>query len=179
VQLASSRDGRQWNRVGDRRSILERGEEGEFDWGTIRPANSLVSDGDVVRVYYDAHNVSPAAGPDAPGKLVSIGMASWPRDRFVGLKSGPAGGSLRVSRKDVGSELHVNADAAGGSLVAEIVGDDGRPLPGFEAGSCIPLTEDSLDHVVRWRGGPSLAQLDANAAEIGIRLTSAEIFAIW
>jgi hypothetical protein len=179
VQLVSSRDGRHWHRVGDRRPILERGEPGEFDWGLALIGNALVSDGDVVRAYYEAHNCSHAGPADGQEKKVSIGTASWPRDRFVGLRGGPAGGSLRVTRTGIGGELHVNANAAGGSLVAEIVGEDGRPVQGFEAGSCVPLTEDSLDHVVRWRGDPSLAQLEGRKVEIDIRLTGAEIFSLW
>jgi hypothetical protein len=187
VQLASSRDGRRWQRVGDRRPILERGEAGEFDWGVVQTGHSLVLDGDVVRMYYMGINTRHGRNangverlsPDGKEKAVSIGMATWPIDRIVGLRTGSEGGSVRVTGRDIKGELHVNANAAGGSLVAEVIGEDGRPLPGLDAGSCLPLAEDSLDHTVRWRDGASPAQLDGKAVEIDIRLTNAEIFSIW
>jgi hypothetical protein len=185
VQLVSSRDGRRWNRVGDRRTILEGGAEGEWDWGEVRTGNSFVLDGDVIKAYYSGMNFShsghtrpaphtPHGGP----KTGDIGFATWPRDRFVGMKSGSAGGKMLVTQKRSGAELHVNANAAGGSLVAEIV-EHGGPVPGFEASNCLSMSEDSLDHVMRWQGDPALAQLDGRAVDVRLNLTNAEVFSLW
>jgi hypothetical protein len=96
----------------------------------------------------------------------------------VGMKSGSAGGEMLVTQKRSGAELHVNADAAGGSLVAEIV-EHGSTVPGFEASSCLSMSEDSLDHVVRWQGDPSLGQLKGRPVEVRLRLTNAEVFSLW
>lgn len=179
VQLVSSRDGRHWHRVGDRSPILERGPQGAWDWGMVLTGNSLVPDGDVVRIYFSGCNSTH--GGQTPGDVprkMAIGMASWPRDRFVGLRGGSAGGELRVTHKNIGSELHINANAVGGSLVAEIV-FDGRPIPGFEASNCLPLTEDSPDHILRWRGDASLAPFNGKTVNINFKLTNAEIFSLW
>jgi len=179
VQLTSSRDGRRWQRVGDRRPILERGPEGAWDWGMVSSKNSLVSDGDIVRLYYSGTNRLHGGRTIGDARVDrGVGLATWPRDRFVGLRSSAGGGELVVARQRPIGELHVNAHAAGGSLVAEIV-EGGNPVPGFEASNCIPLSDDSLDHVVRWRGDASLTSLKGRSADIVIKLTNAEVFSLW
>ena len=175
LQLTSSRDGQHWNRVGDRSPVLERGGEGDWDWGMVLSGNSLVSDGDVVRIYYNGSSALHG-GEFTDGRQSAIGMATWPRDRFVGLRAGPAGGEVLVRLSVDGDELHVNANAEGGSLVAEVV-ENGRPAPGLEATNCVPFADDSLDHVVRWRVA-SLASLRGKSVDLSVKLENAEVFAL-
>ena len=175
VQLVSSRDGRDWHRVGDRSPILERGPEGSFDWGLAQTGNALVTDGDIVRTYY----YGSGHRHGQPGNHRGIGLASWPRDRFVGLTAGPAAGEVRLTLRPAARELHVNANADGGSLVAEILGQDGRPVTGFEESECIPLKEDSLDHELRWRSGAGMSSLGGRSVRVSVRLARAEIFSLW
>ena len=185
VQLVSSRDGRTWKRVGDRSPVIERGPEGAWDWGIVQTGNSLVIDGDLVRAYFTGsrhrHGFKKEPGFEeavARQTWQAIGMGTWPRDRIVGLRAGSAAGQLDVVSAASG-ELHVNGAAAGGSLVVELIGADRKPLPGFEAGNCIPLEGDALDHTVRWRGEPSLAAPAGGAVTIRLTLANAEIFSLW
>jgi len=180
VQLVSSRDGRHWDRVGDRRPLLELGAPGEWDSATVETGNSLLSIGDEVRVYYTGTN-RLHGGYTAGGEpeAMSIGMATWPRGRLVGLRAGAAGGDVLLAKGDGGSRLHVNANAKGGSLVAEIV-QDGRLIPGYQAQDCIPLETDSLDHEVSWRQGPQLPAGACQApVQVSIKLENAELFSLW
>ena len=64
------------------------------------------------------------------------------------------------------------------SLVAEVL-EDGQPVPGFERSRCLPIHEDGLDHVVRWQNKESLPSLGSRPIDIRLRLTDAEIFALW
>ena len=179
VQLVSSRDGRHWNRVGDRRTILERGEPGDWDWGIVRTGNSFVLEGDEVRAYYNGTSHSHGGQtPEGVPSSGAIGFATWPRDHFVGMRAGSAGGEMLVIQKRAGSKLHVNANVEGGSLAAEVV-VDGAVVPGFEASSCVPVNSDSLDHSVRWQGNPSLAHLQGKPVDVKVRLTNAELFSMW
>ena len=177
VQLVSSRDGRSWQRVGDRRPILERGaEEGEWDWGIAQTGNSLIPDGDVVRAYYFGSRLRHG---QTEKNCRAIGMAWWPRDRLVGLRAGAGGGEVHVRQPVPYGEVHVNADAARGSLVAEIRDADGRPVQGFEAVDCVPLAGDSLDHAFCWRGDPTLALDEKRPVSVVLKLTDAELFSLW
>ena len=180
VQIVSSRDGRHWDRVGDRRSLLELGAPGEWDSATIETGNALLAIGDEVRVYYTGTN-RMHGGYTANGEpeASSIGMARWPRDRFVGLRAGAAGGEVLLAEGDGGNRLHVNANAKGGSLVVEIL-QNGRPIPGFQAQDCIPLQTDSLDHEVSWGQGSQLpGAVSATPVQVSIKLENAELFSLW
>ena len=177
VQLTCSRDGRHWQRVGDRRPIVERGEEGAWDWGMVETGNALICDGEVIRIYFTGDDSRHGAKSDA--RKSAIGLATWQRDRFVGLRAGSAGGEVKVACAVQGSELHVNASAASGSLTVELVTEDGQPIEGFEASQCLPLSEDTLDAAIRWRDDPSLAQLQGKPVTISITLTNAGIFSLW
>lgn len=172
VQLTCSRDGQQWTRVGNRQAIVELGPEGAWDWGMVLTGNSLVVDGDEVRVYYSG------ADHTHEGRGASrIGMASWPRDRFVSLDAASQGGELQTTPHIAGNRLHVNADASGGELVAEIVGQDGQVIAGYEASACEALQVDTLDHTVRWRDAP--ADLGGNSVAVRLHLKEAEVYSLW
>ena len=56
-----------------------------------------------------------------------------------------------VRVKTRGEGLVVNAEASGGSIRVEIVGDDGQVVPGYSAADCVALTTDALDQPVRWK----------------------------
>ncbi|NIA06080.1 MAG: hypothetical protein GWP14_00325 [Actinobacteria bacterium] len=180
VQLTASRDGKNWQRVGDRRTIVERGEYGSWDWGLIEPGNALVVDGDQVRIYYTGYNsLHGQWTPDPQGKKLAIGMASWPRDRFVGMRAGSNGGELVVRSNNIGDELHINANAANGSLAVELADQTGRPIKGFEASECKLLCRDGLDHTVAWQSKPSTKPFKGKCIQIKLKLTSAEVFSLW
>ncbi len=187
VELATTRDGYRWERP-DRTHIIPSGDEGDWDWGLVQTGNSLVVDGDVVRVYFtgsryrhgDKGKRKPAdRSSDEYETWQAIGMATWPRDRIVGLRSGTSGGEIVVEQTVTGNELHFNADASSGSLVVELADDQGLPVPGFEYASATALSFDSLDHVVGWRSNPSLANLTDKKVLVRLRLDRAEIFSMW
>ena len=173
VQLTCSRDGREWVRVGDRQPILALGEAQTWDAGMVLTGNSLVVDGDEVRVYYSGY-----AGTHGQGGCIQIGMASWPRDRLVGLRASTEGGVLQTGLHRAGERLHINADAsAGGEILAELVGEDGQVMFGCSAAQCEPLRTDVLDHVIRW--GDAASGLAGSSVAVRLHLTRAEVFSLW
>jgi hypothetical protein len=144
----------------------------------VLSGNSLVPDRDVVRLFYVGSNaLHGGSTADGSPQQSSIGMATWPKDRFVGLRAGSAGGDVKVALNVAGAELHVNANAVGGSLVAGVT-ENGEPVLGLEASDCVPLSDDSSDHVIRWQGGASLASLIGRSVDISVKLSGAEIFSI-
>jgi len=175
VQLVTSRDGKTWGRTGDRTPVLGLGAEGEWDWGMVDTGNSLIEDGDELKAYYAGwnctHGFMTADGSDPTG---AIGMATWWRDRLAGLRAGPVAGKLHTTPRTIGSELQLNADASEGSVAVGLY-IDGRPLPGMDVSDCVPITTDSLNHVVQWRGG---ATPPAKNVEVVLQLTNAEVFSL-
>ena len=52
--------------------------------------------------------------------------------------------------------MHINANATGGSIRAELQDVKGTPITGFTMDDCDPLTGDSLDHPMSWGGKSQL-----------------------
>ena len=169
VQLVCSRDGKSWKRVGDRSPILERGNNGEWDWGIVQTGHSLVSDSEELRIYY--YGSSFRHGQSEPG-CKNIGMASWPKDRIVGLRAGTRGGEIRIPLIGSATQLHINANAAGGKITANITNSDGVPI--YESNTC-HIATDSLNHTVNLHNYVAPTE----SVFLNLQMVDAEIFSVF
>ena len=108
----------------------------------------------------------------------SIGAASWPRDRLVGLTA-HGDGVVETTATMVSGGLHVNADASRGRLTAELLDEDGSAIAGFSAEECRVLANnDSLDSELEWNNG-SISSLAKRTVHIRLKLRDAEVFSLW
>jgi hypothetical protein len=169
IQLVCSRDGKSWKRVGDRSPILERGNNGEWDWGIVQTGHSLVSDSEELRIYY--YGSSFRHGQSEPG-CKNIGMASWPKDRLVGLRAGTRGGEIRIPLIGSATQLHINANAAGGKITANITNSDGVPI--YESNTC-HIATDSLNHTVNLHNYVAPTE----SVFLNLQMVDAEIFSVF
>lgn len=160
VELACSRDGRTWQRVGARQPIIERGAPGTWDAGGVYSGNSLIQAGERVELYYTGDRATHGAADNA----AAIGRVWWPRDRFAGLAAGPAGGLLELRPQLAGGALHLNAEVSRGEILVELAGM-GQPTR---------IHGDALDHVVAL---PSSCQ--GQPVAIRLHLRDAEVFSLW
>ena len=156
VQLAHSRDGRNWQRFEDRSPIIPRGAPGSFDAGCILcSADRPLIHGDEIWHYYTA--VNTMHGGPMPPKTISIGRAAWRLDGFVSLDAGHFGGVVEtVPLQPAGGRLEVNVDAASGSLAVELLSAAGEPLAGYAREDCRAVRTDSVRQTVRWNGDAHL-----------------------
>ena len=188
VELASSRDLLNWDRVANRAPFLELsplGDGSAYDTGQI-----VTTDGPVVRnnelwFYYTAcrhRSMSPAAraaGGGFDGSAIS--MAKLRIDGFVSLKGGIEWGSVLtkpivVEEKD----LHVNVDSWRGRVRAEVLdASDDQPIPGFTNDESIPAVIDSIDETMRWKNKSDLSELVGKTVRIRFSLLRAELYAFW
>lgn len=126
VQLATSPDGRTWQRSEPRVNVIPRGAPSSFDAGAILGVTSTcVHVGDKTWVYYTG--LTTTHGGPMPPKRLAIGRAEWRRHGFVSIDAG------RVETKPVqlsSPRLIVNADARRGDLRVSLLEADGRPIAG-------------------------------------------------
>ena len=150
VQLATSADGRTWQRTVPRVAIIPRGAPGTFDGGAILGVSSTcVHVGDKTWVYYTG--LTTTHGGPMPPKRLSIGRAEWRRHGFVSLD---AAGQGRVETKPLrlgGASLIVNADASHGDLRVAVLESDGRAIPGLSLEDSEPLRTDATRWTARWK----------------------------
>jgi hypothetical protein len=152
IELAWSRDLVTWSRppAEGRAALIPFGRPGEFDCGCIMGvANAPVVVGDELWFYY--------GGWDNPHRSwasqASIGLATLRLDGFASMQAGDQEGWLLTKKEAFRRpEVLVNAKVRpGGSIVAELLGDGGKPLSGFTRADCRPFTGDSVRHRLTWR----------------------------
>lgn len=197
VQLAFSRDGVGWRRVGRRHPILTYGLPDRFDSHQLRALNPLVV-GDEIRVYYAAGN-QPHALTSQDATLLTHAVETTPetpatqgwlrngsgfgavahcrRDGFVSLDSGSSLGSL-LTRPFVlvGDRILINADATLGEFWVEILDSEGRPLEGFTEADAIRIRGDSIRHAAAWKGDRDLSSLNGRDIRLRIYATNTKLY---
>jgi len=127
-QLCHSHDGIAWIRDPDRRIFIPNGPEGAWDSGDMRAACRSVVLYNRVLTYYAGSKAKHGEGE--PLRIgMDIGLATFRRDGWVPLDAGEQAGVLMTKPfGHPGSVLHINADAAQGSLITEFLDGEGNPI---------------------------------------------------
>ena len=202
VQLASSRDGIDWQRSARRRVFLPlgfmRNEYGgkSFDSGMNSALAPVIKD-DQLWIYYPGFdNLHNAPALDHYGK---IGLARLRLDGFCSLDTTSRGHVLTRPFRFKGEPLAVNAEvhslvregeepnpvweelfmgAPGGqgSIRVEVQGQDGEPIAGYEASNCRPLEGDGIRQEVHWQQKNNLASLKGQVIRLKFILTNASLY---
>jgi hypothetical protein len=181
VQLAFSRDNRNWERAGDREVFIPNSQTpGDYDYGMIwNILQHPIVVGDEIFIYYDgtsglhgAFNAGdPQGGVIALAKLRLDGFISMIDDTGLGL------GTLTTRPlTTAGDSLVVNADASSGSVQVEVLDAAGIPVPGFSKADADPITGDDVRHVVTWNGGSSIADLEGGPFSLKFHLDGADLY---
>jgi hypothetical protein len=188
LQLAVSRDYRSWTRP-FRSPVLPLGKLGEWDCGQHRTAATAIRVGDEIRLYYAGFNVTHGNPAFRWAKFkdgtptgrrtkytASIGLATWPLDRFVSVDAPARGGTLTtIPIRFTGQRMVINARAQGaGRLEAELLDSAGRPLKDWSRSD--PFTGDSLRHTVTFDGRSDLSKLAGKTIMLRFRLQNASLF---
>ena len=109
----------------------------------------------------------------------AMGCAVLRRDGFVGMKAEQAGELVTRSVRFSGEHLFVNVDAPAGALRAEVLDEDGKPVPGFTAAECVPVTADSTKARVTWRNGATLARFRGRDVRFHFALERGTLYSFW
>jgi hypothetical protein len=76
-----------------------------------------------------------------------------------------------------GAHAFVNADV-NGALRVELLDREGKPIPGFTADRCEPITGNHTKHAIRWNGA-SIASVAGSIVRFKFVLDRARVFAFW
>lgn len=175
VQLATSADGRTWQRPEPRLNMIPRGAPGNFYGGSILGVSSTAAHvGEATWVYYTA--MTTTHGGPIPPKRMSIGRAEWRRHGFVSLDAAELG---RVETKPLrlgGPSLIINADAGGGQLRVALLEADGRAIAGCALEDCEPLRADATRWHARWRS--KATPPTDRPVRIVVEMTNSRLFSI-
>jgi hypothetical protein len=147
AQLITSRDGLSWRRTEPRDPVIPCGVDFDRSIMNVAVAPNLV--GDQIWHYYTAINATH--GAPLPPKRITIALAKWRLDGYVSLDAGAGEGIVETTLiGDRDGALEINANAARGHLVVEVLGTDGKVVEGYAATDCLAINTDRLHHQVRW-----------------------------
>lgn len=194
IQFAYSRDGFHWSRP-DRRAAIraERWKSDQWDRGYVQPlSNICVIRDEKLWFYYGAFGGDPTrlrrsgTGPGTGNGSMNgmydngaMGCAYLRRDGFAGMKAERAGELVTRPVRFSGEHLFVNVDAPAGALRAEVLDEDGKPVPGFTAAECVPVSVDSTKARVTWKGGATLARFRGRDVRFRFALEKGTLYSFW
>jgi hypothetical protein len=106
-------------------------------------------------------------------------VATLRRDGFAGMVADARGEIVTKPLLFDGGHLFVNAECRFGSITAEILGEDGKPIPGFSAADCTPLRQaDSTKVELRFAGG-DLSAPAGRPVRFRFLLHCATLYSFW
>lgn len=154
TQLAFSRDGMNWQRLGECQPFLRLGTPGEWDCRWLTTASEIVFSDDRMLFYYAGygHPIEETLNGDVRR---AIGVATLLCDRFQALRPRRLhqdGVVETVPLYLAEGDLEVNVDAARGRLRVELCDFNGDAIEGFSRDDCDLIDTDAVRQVVRWNG---------------------------
>jgi len=160
TQLVVSRDAVNWARVGNRAPWLAAAPYQSWDDMVVWTVTPILV-GDEIRAYYGGFPIrhqladlySSVEKRNGRTRQGCIGLATLRRDGWVAVRPNARRNGTLVTRSLTfeGSALELNAQAAEGKILVEMLDAERKPLPGFSGVNGITITGDSLRHRVRWQ----------------------------
>ena len=188
VKLVSSRDLKNWDRVGNRATFIgpSRLGSGAYDLTQILPPSEPIVRGDELWFYYTGlkwrgsftyvgkfpkGEYVPIAGKDRDGGAICLAVLR--RDGFVSLDAGEQEGVMETQAfKLAGERVFVNANVRTGQLTVEMLGEDGKLLAVSKK-----LQGDLPRELVKWR--ESTADLTGKTIRLRFRLRNGSLYSYW
>ncbi len=155
IQLTVSHDNLYWSRVCGQKTFLPLGPKGSWDAGMLFAA-PMFNHGDKTLIYYSAWD----GAHNEKERDSGIGLAWLKKNRFVSLdaKESKKASVTTYTIKNAAGPLLVNADAENGYIIAELLDVSGNVIPGYKAGECIPVQDDNILQVVKWKKNSELPE---------------------
>lgn len=190
IELVSSRDLRNWRRLGERRPFIgpsPRG-SGAYDLTQILPPSHPVVRGDELWFYYTGLKYRSAGSiwkgkypdgkwlrrPGADRDSGAICLAVLRRDGFLSLEAGGKPGTMVTETfRSPGGTLHLNVDAAEGMLRVEALDASGEVKA-----TSTDLTGDEPRLEVKWKEGTWSNFTNSNV-RLRFTLRNARLYSYW
>ena len=189
LQLAFSRDLKEWHRLGHRATWIgpSRRGSGAYDMTQILPPSAPLIRGDELWFYYTGlkwrgsftyqgtfpnGTMIPIRGKDRDGGAICLAVLR--RDGFISLDAGEASGVLETEPFILpGKQLYLNADAHDGEVQATLLDTSGHSLATSE-----PITGDQPRARVVWKIGSSAEYL-GDPVVLRLKLRNASVYSYW
>ena len=185
VELAVSHDLRSWERVAGRERFLaiEPWDGNAYGTAQVALCGTPIVTNDEILIYYNAlrfrghQELYPKKYHPYFNRISALNLARLRRDGFVSLAATGNGSVVTKPFAYQGEAIHINANAEGGELRAELL--DGvtlKPIEGYTADRSAVVTTDTLDTALTWSEG---AKAHPGSVRLRVALCDAELYSFW
>jgi hypothetical protein len=159
-------------------AFLTFGQWCEWDSTWVFPGNcEPIRFGEEIRIYYQGRNTLHWAGSHARGHIGAVGLARLRPNGWVYLEGTAHDATLTTEPIEMtGNVIHMNVDAAGQSVCAELLDESGRPLEGFTADQCCPIENDVTYSKLNWGGTSRFAEMVGRTVRVRLHLGRAKLY---
>ena len=186
LQATYSRDGFNYSRPvrGAGNALISASRvKGDWDYGYLQSSTGgLIVYDDEIRIYYSAFSGEyEEGGVTHYGGYYggAVGIASLRRDGFASMDGCGTLTTVPLTVTKPVKYLFVNADAANGSLKAEILDADGNVVVGYSATDCVAMTTDDCCYRLSWNGAENLSFLQSKGFRIRFTMENGELYSFW
>lgn len=119
-------------------------------------------------------------GPHTGFRAGGLGLATLRPDGFAGFeptKPSEVGTVVTKPVECAEQRLGVSVDAVGGALRVAVLDADGSRLRGLSLDECVPMTANTTDGHVTWRGRRSLSAPQGKPVRLQFELRAARLYA--
>jgi len=183
VRLAVSRDGKQFQRAGNRKPFMPTGPDGRFDSRFVWAMPQPIRMGNELWIYYVGMNRDhdQVLDPAAPGgnQLAGIGRAVLRLDGFISADADYSGGEITTpALRFSGTRLELNVETSGGGSVAvEILDENHDPIPGFGREDAAEVHGNSVALPIGWRGTQDVSPLAGRVVHLRFHMQDCKLYA--
>ena len=101
-------------------------------------------------------------------------------DGFISVNAGfEQGEFITKPLKFSGNKLEINYSTAGaGQIRVELLGANGKPLPGYDLDACDPIKGDAISGIVTWQKKADLASLAGETVRLRFVMNEADVYSV-
>ncbi len=176
VQLASSRDGINWHRAGERCPFLRLGAPDAGDSRMIYAFTQPLRVGDELWIYYGGFRYG--ISENVALKRGAYFRARLRLDGFISADAPYAGGELVTKPlRFRGDQLALNADtSAGGAIRVQVQDECGEPIEGYGLSQADEVNGNSVRLVVTWGGRPNVGELAGRVVRLRFLMNGCKLY---
>ena len=180
LNFAYSRDGFHWYRP-DRTPAIRSERCDLWDCGYVQSLGNICTvDRDRITFFFAGFQGAQGLNiKDGMYHRGATGIAHLRRDGFASMNTECPGYLTTRLLKFSGEYLFVNIDTHEGALQVEILDDTRAVISPFSADNCIPVSIDSTQVKVYWKGECNLGMLKGRSIHIRFKLNQGKIYSFW
>lgn len=178
VLLGWSKDGFHWNRENKQPFIPVDYDRNAWNAGNVQSTagNPLIV-GDSLYFYVSGrYNSKPVHDSN-----FATGLAMLRRDGFMSVQAGNREGYLTtIPFVAESGHLFINAAVHSGTLLVEVLDEQGKPIEGFTKKDALPIKHsDSTCQPVSWRNHPEMSLLKGRTISLRFYMTNGDLYSFW